>query len=119
MFNRKKVAALSVLVGGLAVTCTGISQAHAGGGPGACTKDILGNLTCTQRFKGELPEGELPPHRDTCQTVEPVTVPAVLGNGRARLGPEVTCSPTTWGSNGTREDRHAAQWRATSEDDAT
>ncbi|MEV6760716.1 hypothetical protein AB0N16_08700 [Streptomyces sp. NPDC051105] len=121
MFNRKKIAALSVLLGGLVVSGTGIAQAYAVSGPGACTRDVLGNLSCTQRFKGEVPEGELPPHQDTCQTVQPLTVPAVLGNGRARLGPEVTCSPETWGSTGTREDRHAGRWGAATrrEDDAT
>ncbi|MEU9974877.1 hypothetical protein [Streptomyces sp. NPDC051014] len=121
MVNRKKIAALSVLVGGLVATGAGIAQAHAAAAPGACTRDLLGNLSCSQRFKGEVPEGELPPHQDTCQPVQPLTVPAVLGNGRARLGPEVTCSPTTWGSTGTREDRHARHWQATTthEDDAT
>ncbi|MFG3018255.1 hypothetical protein ACGFZQ_06820 [Streptomyces sp. NPDC048254] len=121
MFDRKKIAALSVLVGGLVVAGAGVTQAYAGADPGACTQDVLGNLSCTQRFKGEVPEGEIPPHQDTCQTVQPLTVPAVLGNGRARLGPEVTCSPETWGSTGTREDRHAGHWRATTRraDDAT
>ncbi|MEU2621238.1 hypothetical protein ABZ642_24365 [Streptomyces sp. NPDC007157] len=121
MVNRKKIAALSVLVGGLVATGAGITQAYAAADPGGCTRDLLGNLACTQRFKGEVPEGELPPHQDTCQTVQPLTVPAALGNGRARLGPEVTCSPETWGSTGTREDRHAGHWRGMmrGENDAT
>ncbi|MGW7239183.1 hypothetical protein [Streptomyces sp. NPDC054804] len=121
MVNRKKIAALSVLVGGLVASGAGVGQAYAAADPGDCTRDLLGNLTCTQRFKGEVPEGELPPHQDTCQTVQPLELPAVLGSGRARLGPEVTCSPSTWGSTGTREDRHARRWRATTrgENDAT
>jgi hypothetical protein len=114
MLNRKRIAALSVLVGGLAVTCAGTTQAYAGGGPGACTPDVLGNLTCTQRFKGEAPEGELPPHRETCQKVEPLTVPAFLGNGKMQLGPEVTCSPATWGSTGNPADKPGA-WHASDE----
>ncbi|MFF4900344.1 hypothetical protein [Streptomyces sp. NPDC001068] len=121
MVNRKQITALSLLVGGLVATGAGVTQAYAAAGPGDCTRDLLGNLSCTQRFKGEVPEGELPPHQDTCQPVQPLTVPAVLGNGRARLGPEVTCSPTTWGSTGTREDRHAGHWRTSvpGEGDAT
>ncbi|OIJ95843.1 hypothetical protein [Streptomyces monashensis] len=97
MFSRKKIAAVSGLVGGIAVSCVGLAQAHTAGGPGGCSNDLLGNLTCTQRIQGEVPEGETPPHQETCKPVQPVTVPGFLGTGIERLGPEVTCSPQTVG----------------------
>ncbi|MGW5656351.1 hypothetical protein [Streptomyces humi] len=97
MFSGKKIAAVSGLVGGLAVACAGLTSAYAAAGPGACTDDLMGNLTCTQRIRGEVPEGSTPPHQETCKPVQPVQLPAVLGQGTERLGPEVTCSPTTVG----------------------
>ena len=96
MFSRKKIAAVSGLVGGIALTCIGLTPAHAAG-PGTCTRDLLGGLTCTQRIKGVVPESGVLPHQETCKPVEPLRLPAVLGNGTDRLGPEVTCSPATVG----------------------
>ncbi|WP_406439684.1 hypothetical protein OHB00_31415 [Streptomyces sp. NBC_00631] len=93
----KKIAAVSGLVGGLAVACAGLVPAYAAAGPGACADDLMGNLTCTQRIKGEVPEGGVMPHQETCKPVQPVQLPAVLGQGTERLGPEVTCSPATVG----------------------
>lgn len=97
MFSRTKIAAVSGLIGGIAVSCIGINQAYAAGGPGTCTRDLLGSLTCTQRIKGEVPEGAEIPHQETCKPVEPVRLPAFLGQGTERLGPTVTCSPDTVG----------------------
>ncbi|MFE1194891.1 hypothetical protein [Streptomyces olivaceoviridis] len=97
MFSTKKIVAVSGLLGGLALTCVGVAQAHAASGPGACTRDLLGGLTCTQRITGEIPDDGDTPHQETCQRVEPLTLPAALGNGQTRLGPEVTCSPATRG----------------------
>nr|WSZ17050.1 hypothetical protein OH837_28950 [Streptomyces canus] len=91
MFSRRKIAALSVLTGSLLMTCVGITQAQAAAGPGTCTRDLFG-FTCTQRITGVIPEDGVIPHQETCKPVEPVTLPAALGNGRARLGPEVTCA---------------------------
>ncbi|MFL5994061.1 MAG: hypothetical protein ACJ736_07075 [Streptomyces sp.] len=91
MFNRRKIAALSALTGGLLMACVGTTQAHAAAGPGNCTRDLFG-FTCTQRITGVIPEDGVIPHQETCKPVEPVTLPAALGNGRARLGPEVTCA---------------------------
>jgi hypothetical protein len=97
MFSRKKIAAVSGLVGGIAVTCIGLTPAYAWGTPGTCTDDLMGNLTCTQRIKGEVPEGGVIPHQETCKPVQPVRVPAFLGGGTERLGTTVTCSPETVG----------------------
>ncbi|MEW1779141.1 hypothetical protein [Streptomyces sp. NPDC086777] len=93
----KKIAAVSGLLGGLAVACAGLVPAYAAAGPGKCTDDLMGNLTCTQRIRGEVPEGGSIPHQETCKPVQPVQLPAVLGQGTERLGPEVTCSPGTVG----------------------
>src|SRR5262245_38094184 len=89
MFSRKKIAAVSGLVGGIAVACVGLTPAHAAAGPGKCTNDVMGNLTCTQRIKGVVPEGGSLPHLETCGSVEPVTVLTIV-----RMVPGVTCSPT-------------------------
>jgi len=95
MFSRKKIAAVSGLVAGIAASCVGIPQAYAAN-PGTCTNDLLGNLTCTQRIQGSSEDGALP-HQETCKPVQPTMVPAVLGTGMERLGPEVTCNPSTVG----------------------
>ncbi|MBG0852834.1 hypothetical protein I2W78_13530 [Streptomyces spinoverrucosus] len=98
MFSRKKIAAVSVLAGGLAVICTGITHAYVGGNPKPCTRDLLGNYTCSQLIEGRIPEDGVVPHQETCMPVQPFTLPAALGSGTVRVGPEVTCSPTTSGA---------------------
>jgi hypothetical protein len=96
MFSRKKIAAVSGFLGGLTLAFTGVAQAAAAD-PGVCTQDLLGGLSCSQRITGVIPEDGTIPHQENCEKVQPVIVPAALGNGRVRLGPEVTCSPTTQG----------------------
>ncbi len=56
MFSRKKIAAVSGLIGGLVMTCTGIAQAHAAGGPGTCSRDQEGTVTCSQHIKARFPK---------------------------------------------------------------
>ena len=90
MLSRKKMAAVSGLLGGLAVACVGVAPAYATGGPGTCTRDIQGNITCVQRIEGEMPEEGFR-RQDNCLPMQPVTLPAALGNGKMRIGPEVTC----------------------------
>ncbi|MFG2604823.1 hypothetical protein ACGFT2_14930 [Streptomyces sp. NPDC048514] len=97
MFGRKKIAVISGLVGGLAVASTGLTQAYAAADPGTCTRDLLGGVTCTQRITGEIPEDGVIPHQESCMPVRPVTVPAAMGTGVTRFGPEVTCQSTTTG----------------------
>jgi len=98
MFTTKKIAAVSGLIGGLAVACAGVAQAHTVRGPGTCTRDILGNVTCVQRIEGEIPENGQIPHYDNCLPTQPFTVPAALGGGSMQIGPQVTCSNTTSGA---------------------
>ncbi|MFF8949203.1 hypothetical protein ACF09I_10560 [Streptomyces sp. NPDC014940] len=96
MFSRMKFAAVAGLVGGLTVVCAGVTQTFAAGGPTPCAHDLQGNVSCSQRIKGEVPEGGTIPHQETCVPVQPLRLPA-LGAGVTRIGPEVTCSPTTVG----------------------
>ncbi|AOR34216.1 hypothetical protein BFF78_27000 [Streptomyces fodineus] len=98
MFRTKKIAAVSGLIGGLAVTCAGVAQAHVVGGPGNCTRDLQGNVTCIQRIEGVIPEDGEIPHQDNCLPTQPFTVPAALGNGTMQIGPKVTCSGRTSGA---------------------
>ncbi|MEU1409952.1 hypothetical protein ABZ471_48645, partial [Streptomyces sp. NPDC005728] len=64
-------------------------------GPGICTRDIQGNISCIQRIQGEVPEDGFIPHHENCLPTQPFTLPAALGNGTTRIGPEVTCSGAT------------------------
>ncbi|MFF3919109.1 hypothetical protein ACFYZB_37800 [Streptomyces sp. NPDC001852] len=98
MFSTKKIAAVSGLIGGLAVTCAGVAQAHTAAGPGTCTRDILGNVSCVQRIQGEIPEDGQIPHYENCLPTQPFSVPAALGGGSMKIGPQVTCSNTTSGA---------------------
>jgi hypothetical protein len=94
MSSMRKAAAVSGLVGGLVLICTGISQAHVKD-PGTCTRSADGNVTCVQRITGVVPDGGTVPHQETCQPVQPATLPAASGNGTVRIGPRVTCSQET------------------------
>lgn len=97
MLSRKKIAAVSGILGGLIVTCAGGTQAYAAEPPGTCAADIQGNITCVQRIVGHTPEGEgfVVRQSRTCVPTQPLTLPVIpiLNNGRTRIGPEVTCSP--------------------------
>ena len=96
MFNGKKIAAVSGLLGGLALTCIGITPAHAAATPPSCTTDSEGMIRCTQQIVGETPQGDnyLVRRSVNCQPSKPVTVPApgLLSNGQTRIGPHITCS---------------------------
>jgi hypothetical protein len=99
MFSRKKIAAVSGLLGGLALTCTGVAQVHAAVGPGTCSVDAQGNITCVQRISGEKAEdgGFVLRQAQGCVPMKPFSLPGIplLNNGSTRIGPEVTCLPTT------------------------
>ncbi|MFF6993777.1 hypothetical protein ACFY93_02255 [Streptomyces sp. NPDC008313] len=49
MTSRKKIAVVSWVIGGIAMTCAG--AAHAQASAGECTSDAKGNITCVN--KGE------------------------------------------------------------------
>ncbi|WP_141311826.1 hypothetical protein [Streptomyces spinoverrucosus] len=99
MFSTKKIAAVSGLLGGLAVTCTGITQAYAAAGPGACTSDAEGNITCIQWVTGTPAEGDrFARQSQGCVPMQPWTLPSplsLLSRGTTKIGPEVTCLNST------------------------
>ncbi|MFD5521374.1 hypothetical protein [Streptomyces sp. NPDC127066] len=99
MFSRKRIAALSGLIGGLAVTSMGITHAHATGDPASCTRNLQGDVTCVQHIEGGGAGRDAIPHQEACMPVQAVTLPASTGNGTTRLGPRVTCSPATSGAS--------------------
>ncbi|MET9973050.1 hypothetical protein ABZZ80_46160 [Streptomyces sp. NPDC006356] len=98
MFNGKRIAAVTGLLGGLAMTCLGAGQAHAAG-PGVCAPDAQGNIVCTQQLQGQTPEGDGFTVRRSmnCQPTKPLTLPTpgLLANGQTRIGPHITCSDLT------------------------
>ncbi|MFI6054472.1 hypothetical protein ACIBCO_30820 [Streptomyces violascens] len=101
MFSAKKIAAVSGLLGGLVVTCTGAAQAYAAEGAGMCSHDSQGSTTCIQRFVGSTPEegGYILRQAQGCVPTEPLSLPVVglLNRGNMQIGPEVTCSPNNPG----------------------
>ncbi|MFG1805460.1 hypothetical protein [Streptomyces sp. NPDC049040] len=46
MFTKKKIATVSLLLGGLSAVGVGIGHASAAGPSGNCTRDAQGNTTC-------------------------------------------------------------------------
>jgi hypothetical protein len=96
VFSRKKIAAVSALLGGLVMTCTGAAQAYAAAGPALCSTDAHGNVTCIQRFDGMTPQGDrvILRQAQSCVPIEPLSLPTgnLLSKGTTRIGPQVTCS---------------------------
>ncbi|ANP55150.1 hypothetical protein J2Z21_003356 [Streptomyces griseochromogenes] len=105
MLSRKKIAAVSGLLGGLAVTCAGVAQAYGASDPGVCTRDTHGNVTCVQRIEGEVSEDGFIPRQEQCLPTQPLTLPAAVGGGKMHIGPEVTCSTSMPVDRGDRGDR--------------
>jgi hypothetical protein len=97
MFSRKKIAAVSGLLCGLAVTCAGATQAFAATGPGACAVTAEGDVTCVQRVAGKTADGDdfVVRRANTCTPQKPMELPVIplLNSGSTKIGPEVTCSP--------------------------
>ncbi|MFF4254093.1 hypothetical protein ACFY1L_23095 [Streptomyces sp. NPDC001663] len=95
MFSRKKIAAVSGILCGLAVACTGAAQAHAAAGPGTCTVNNQGDIVCIQRIVADMPGDGIDRQTTSCVPVEPLTLPVVgvLNSGTTKIGPEVTCAP--------------------------
>lgn len=92
MFSRGRIAAVSGLIGGLAVVSAGISCAAVAGDPASCTQSPQGDIICVQHITAQVPEGGSIPHQQTCMPTQPVTLPAAMGSGTTHLGPQVTCS---------------------------
>jgi hypothetical protein len=52
MLSRKKIAAVTGLLGGIALTCAGVVQAY-GDTKDECTRDAQGNVSCVRVQKSE------------------------------------------------------------------
>lgn len=101
MFSRKKITAVSWLVGGLAVTGLGIGHAYATGPSGDCTRDAEGNVTCSYHSETTYTSGDGTYHVDQkqgCTSVTPAQVNPPESdagqNGTTQTTPVVNCSNT-------------------------
>ncbi|MFG2136892.1 hypothetical protein [Streptomyces sp. NPDC048650] len=100
MFSRKKIAAVSGLLGGLAMmTCVGATEANAGGHAGGCRQSHLGNTVCIHKsdtvYKSKNGMYVIKQKRDcSAATRQRVVWPeaGLLNNGSTRIGPVVNCS---------------------------
>uniref|UniRef100_A0AAU2V994 Secreted protein n=1 Tax=Streptomyces sp. NBC_00003 TaxID=2903608 RepID=A0AAU2V994_9ACTN len=101
MFSRKKIAAVSGLLGSLVVTCAGIGATQAFAAAAPVCSHTAESTTCVQRIVGSTPEGDGYVLRQAqgCTPTEPLSLPVVglLNRGNMQIGPQVTCSPTTPG----------------------
>ncbi|MFG2136894.1 hypothetical protein [Streptomyces sp. NPDC048650] len=99
MFSRKKIAAVSGLLGGLAMmTCAGATQAFAVGSTGTCAPDSQGNISCMQGNTGySSDDGRYVVNQtQNCLGTKPVSLPAggLLNPGTTQIGPALNCSNT-------------------------
>ena len=101
MFSRKKITAVSWLVGGLAATGAGIGHAYAAGPSGDCTRDDAGYVTCRHHSETSYTSGDGTYHVDQkqdCTTVSPAQVnlpeSGAEQSGTKQTGTVVNCSNT-------------------------
>ncbi|MGW0792351.1 hypothetical protein ACWD04_30035 [Streptomyces sp. NPDC002911] len=99
MFGRKKIAVASMLMGGLALTGLGVTQAYAGPPQGDCSTDAYGNLVCVQKSETSYTSEDGTYHlsqKQDCTTVSRETVyqpeVSVGQGGTTEVGPTVSCS---------------------------
>ncbi|MFD4035190.1 hypothetical protein ACFWVP_32925 [Streptomyces sp. NPDC058637] len=99
MFSGKKIAVASMLMGGLALTGLGVTQAYAGGAQGDCSQDAYGNLVCVQKSETSYTSEDGTYHvhqKQDCKTVTRPAVPqpsvGVGKQGTTDVGPTVNCS---------------------------
>lgn len=99
MFSPKKIAAVSGLLGGLALACAGAPQAYAAGSSGDCVRTAQGSNTCVH--KGETAyttkDGRhVIKQRQHCSSTSRHRAVwperGALDGGVTRIGPVVDCS---------------------------
>ncbi|WP_255954192.1 hypothetical protein [Streptomyces odontomachi] len=101
MLSRKKFAAVTGLLGGLALTCAGIAHAY-GETSNGCTRDDQGNVTCVHVEKSDTvyqsKDGTTHVHQSkSCETTSTNRVVRPQGSpgqqeGVTRVGAQVDCS---------------------------
>ncbi|GHA89090.1 MULTISPECIES: hypothetical protein [Streptomyces] len=100
MFSRKKIAVASMLMGGLALTGLGVTQAYAGGAQGDCTPDAYGNVVCVEKTETSYTSEDGTYHLNQTQectttareTVQQPTGAGVGQRGTTDVGPAVDCA---------------------------
>ncbi|MEU9110308.1 hypothetical protein AB0D04_00605 [Streptomyces sp. NPDC048483] len=103
MFSRKKIVALSGLLGGLAMTYAGATQAYGGGSESDCTRSAVGNRVCVYKgqhiYKSKNGRYVIRQAKD-CSTISRQRVlwpeNGLLNSwgGTTKIGPVVNCSNT-------------------------
>jgi hypothetical protein len=100
MFSRKKTAAVTALLGGLALIAPVASQAYAAEAPGSCAQGAMGSALCPKGGTNYTSEdGRYRVQQTDCTPTQPLTLPSrgVLNPGSTQVGPTVTCSNTAPG----------------------
>ena len=98
MLSRKKITAVSWLLGGIAVTCVSATHSYAAGPQGHCTRDSQG-ITCKYHHESSYTSEDGTYHLNQTQNCttedrERVETPQ-SGTGKpgtTRIGPSVGCS---------------------------
>ncbi|MDQ0811758.1 hypothetical protein QFZ63_003472 [Streptomyces sp. B3I7] len=99
MTSRNKIAVVSWVVGGIAMTCAGV--AHAQASAGECTSDARGNVTCVNKGENSYTseDGTVHVHQAwDCATVsknrleQPQTGVGLQGTQSTEVGNSVKCS---------------------------
>lgn len=99
MFSQKKLATISLLLGGLSAVGLGIGHADAAAPSGNCTRDAQGNVTCVSKSESTYVSEDGRYHvqqTQECSTVsrEEVNTPqtGVGQKGTTQIGASVSCS---------------------------
>lgn len=99
MSSRKKITAVSWILGGLAMACVGATQAYASAPQGGCSHDSQGNTVCSYKSESSSTSKDGTYHlqqKQDCTTVsrDRVDTPSsgVGRLGTTHVGPTVGCS---------------------------
>ncbi|UQA95035.1 hypothetical protein [Streptomyces halobius] len=101
MFSQKKIAVVSGILGGLAMTCVGAGHAYAGGSQADCARGSMGS-TCIDEnevvYTSKKGDRVVKQHKNcSSNSRQRVVWPqsGLLSPGASKLGPVVNCSNHT------------------------
>ena len=104
MFSRKKIAAVTALLGGLAVTGAFAPQASAAEASSLCASSVQGSAMCPPGSADQANEqGRYRiSQTQSCMPMNPLEVPVrgLLNPGSTELGPAMHCSNSAPGVEG-------------------
>ncbi len=104
MLSRKKIAAVSGLLGGLAVACVGVAQAYDRHTTDECTTDSQGNVSCVyiQKSQTTYTSKDGTHHVQQSQNCSTTSKSRVVQpekrsgqQGTIRVGPRINCGNST------------------------